>query len=146
MREPRALEAPVRMSGEVVKGFGRGSKVLGIPTANLPHDALKQLPRSFETGIYFGWATVDGVGPYKMVTSVGWNPQFANTSMTVEPHLLHSFPDDFYGSSIKIVIVGHLRAEAKFESLESLIDEIHLDISSAGELLDCEPYSFLRSA
>ena len=29
------LPAPLRLKGEVVRGFGRGSKVLGIPTANL---------------------------------------------------------------------------------------------------------------
>jgi hypothetical protein len=39
--------------------------------ANLPAEALEQLPSSFESGIYFGWATVDGAGPYKMVASVG---------------------------------------------------------------------------
>jgi hypothetical protein len=40
-------------------------------TANLPSEALEQLPSSFESGIYLGWATVDGSGPYKMVASVG---------------------------------------------------------------------------
>lgn len=31
-----ALPRPVEMSGEVVKGFGRGSKMLGIPTGGRP--------------------------------------------------------------------------------------------------------------
>ena len=35
------LDPPVRMGGPVVKGFGRGSKVLGIPTANLDVTPLK---------------------------------------------------------------------------------------------------------
>ena len=56
----RALAAPVRMRGEVVRGFGRGSKTLGIPTANLAAEApgvaaaLEGLP----TGVYFGFASV----------------------------------------------------------------------------------------
>jgi len=34
------LEAPypLQMEGKVIHGFGRGSKELGIPTANLPVD------------------------------------------------------------------------------------------------------------
>ena len=58
--ELRALPSPVRMRGEVVRGFGRGSKTLGIPTANLAAEApgvaaaLEGLP----TGVYFGWASV----------------------------------------------------------------------------------------
>jgi hypothetical protein len=32
-----ALPRPVEMSGEVVKGFGRGSKMLGIPTGEEAH-------------------------------------------------------------------------------------------------------------
>ena len=51
-------------------------------------------------------------GPYKMVTSVGWNPFFDNKTMTVEPHLLHAFPADFYGSEIRIVITGEARLAA----------------------------------
>jgi len=30
--------------------------------ANLPQQALQQLPADFATGIYFGWASVDGAG------------------------------------------------------------------------------------
>jgi len=41
-----------------------------------------------------------------MVTSVGWNPFFDNKTKTVEPHLLHEFPADFYGSEIRIIITG----------------------------------------
>jgi len=33
-----------------------------ILTANLPQESLAQLPADFQTGIYFGWASVDGAG------------------------------------------------------------------------------------
>eukprot|EP00802_Teleaulax_amphioxeia_P031095 Tamp_34104.p1 GENE.Tamp_34104~~Tamp_34104.p1 ORF type:complete len:198 (-),score=25.25 Tamp_34104:21-566(-) len=140
LRQVRALDPPVCLHGPVVKGFGRGSKTLGIPTANLPQDALAQLPADFAAGIYFGWASVDGAGPYKMVTSVGWNPFFDNKTMTVEPHLLHAFPADFYGSEIRIVITGYLRPEANFSSLEALIDAINLDIVSSRDALQLAPH------
>ncbi len=61
------------MKGAVVKGFGRGSKELGIPTANLDADALGSSLDGVEPGVYFGWASV-GLGKevYKMVMSIGW--------------------------------------------------------------------------
>mmetsp|Transcript_10956 Transcript_10956/g.17222 ORF Transcript_10956/g.17222 Transcript_10956/m.17222 type:complete len:206 (+) Transcript_10956:1-618(+) len=134
---PRAkpLDSPVFMEGEVVKGFGRGSKVLGIPTANLPQHSLHQLPGDFSTGIYFGWATVNGQGPYAMVTSVGWNPYFSNKVKTVEPHLLHEFPEDFYGAQIRLVITGYLRDELNFDSLDALIAAIQADIQMTKKCL-----------
>ena len=48
------------MGGPVVKGFGRGSKVLGIPTANLDVSPLKFESDSLAPGIYFGWAGLKG--------------------------------------------------------------------------------------
>jgi len=74
--------------------------------ANLPQEALEQLPAQFEAGIYFGWASIDGAGPYKMVASVGWNPFYDNKTRTVEPHLLHEFARDFYGAEIRLVMTG----------------------------------------
>ncbi|KAJ8036616.1 Riboflavin kinase [Holothuria leucospilota] len=50
---------PYFTKGKVVKGFGRGSKELGIPTANFPEEVVAKLPASFSTGVYFGWAKVD---------------------------------------------------------------------------------------
>lgn len=61
------------MIGPVVRGFGRGSKQLGIPTANLDAEAQGGIVSDLAAGIYFGWASV-GTSPevYKMVTSIGW--------------------------------------------------------------------------
>lgn len=35
------MHPPWRLVGKVVKGFGRGSKELGIPTANLDNSAMQ---------------------------------------------------------------------------------------------------------
>ena len=32
----------------------------------------------WESGVYYGWARVEQGPVYKMVMSVGWNPQFQN--------------------------------------------------------------------
>ncbi|KAI1148445.1 hypothetical protein F4825DRAFT_464878 [Nemania diffusa] len=50
---------PLRMEGAVISGFGRGSKELGIPTANLPVDAAATpWISSARSGVYFGWASL----------------------------------------------------------------------------------------
>lgn len=49
---------PFFCRGQVVRGFGRGSKQLGIPTANFPEQVVDNLPADVSTGIYYGWASV----------------------------------------------------------------------------------------
>ena len=44
--------APLFMEGEVVKGFGRGSKELGIPTANFNEQVVAKLPQEFEKRLH----------------------------------------------------------------------------------------------
>jgi|AntAceMinimDraft_1070359.scaffolds.fasta_scaffold29429_2 riboflavin kinase len=72
--------------------------MLGIPTANLDVTPLRIESDSLAPGIYFGWAGLRGAqaGVFGMVMSIGWNPFFHNASKTIEPWLLHDFPEDFY--------------------------------------------------
>jgi FAD synthase len=173
----------VRLRGTVVKGFGRGSKELGVPTANLDPEALGSSLDGVQPGVYFGWASVGASGEvYKMVMSIGWcvcrargrrgrvathhrlsdtrrlattlshavplhpstpfptrrNPFYGNKSKTVEPHLLHSFPEDFYGQELRLCVTGYLRPELNFTSLDALIAAIRSDIDTAREELDAE--------
>ncbi|ELT90094.1 hypothetical protein CAPTEDRAFT_89069 [Capitella teleta] len=74
---------PYFAQGKVIKGFGRGSKELGIPTANFPDTVVDQLPEAFEAGIYYGWASIDGEAVHRMVMSVGWNPFYHNSKKTM---------------------------------------------------------------
>ncbi|KAH8369471.1 hypothetical protein KR009_011989 [Drosophila setifemur] len=129
-------QLPVYVGGEIVRGFGRGSKELGIPTANFPLDVVKSLPESLPTGAYYGWASVDNGPVHKMVLSIGWNPFYNNKEKSVETHMLHDFNRDLYGQILKICIVGYLRPERSFDSLESLIQAIQADITQAKVLLD----------
>ncbi|KAG6304152.1 riboflavin kinase [Claviceps aff. purpurea] len=50
------------MEGKVIAGFGRGSKELGIPTANLPVDST-QTPwiDAISSGVYFGYASLQTI-------------------------------------------------------------------------------------
>jgi riboflavin kinase len=66
---------------------------------------------------------------------------------TVEPHLLHKFESDFYGSKLKYLIVGYLRPEKDFPSLDALVEAIQNDISQSDTWLEtAEGKAFLKDA
>ncbi|CAL5411153.1 unnamed protein product [Camellia sinensis] len=132
---------PWYFGGPVVKGFGRGSKVLGIPTANLSTKGYSTVLSEHPSGVYFGWAGLSTRGVYKMVMSIGWNPYFSNAEKTMEPWLLYDFDEDFYGEELRLAIVGYIRPEANFPSLESLIERIHEDRRIAETALELPLYS-----
>ena len=52
----KASHLPLFIRGTVVKGFGRGSKELGCPTANFSEAVVDKLPKDLPNGIYFGLA------------------------------------------------------------------------------------------
>ncbi|KAG5313095.1 RIFK kinase, partial [Pseudoatta argentina] len=126
---------PYFVSGTIIKGFGRGSKALGIPTANLSESVIDALPKDLSTGIYYGWASLHGK-VYKMVVSIGWNPYYKNEKKSMEVHLLHKFQRDLYGEELKIIIGGYIRPEKDFSSLDELVTEIKNDIAIAERQLE----------
>ncbi|RZC03627.1 bifunctional riboflavin kinase/FMN phosphatase isoform X1 [Glycine max] len=162
---------PWYIGGPVVKGFGRGSKVLGIPTANLSTEGYSDLLSEYPAGVYFGWAGLSARGVFKMVMSIGWNPYFNNKEKAIvsallytssynylpmnfhiiyaflfqEPWLLHDFNEDFYGEELRLVIVGYIRPEVNFSSLESLVAKIHEDRRVAERALDLPLYSSFKN-
>lgn len=127
---------PFFASGPIISGFGRGSKQLGIPTANYPDKVVDSLPPDLKTGIYFGWAQVDSGPVYKMVMSIGWNPFFKNMKKSMETHILHKFDSDLYGCNLKTCLLGYLREEKDFSSIEELIKQIQSDVETAAKKLD----------
>lgn len=127
---------PYFCRGQVVRGFGRGSKQLGISTANFPEQVVDNLPADISTGIYYGWASVGGGDVHKMVVSIGWNPYYKNLKKSMETHIMHTFKEDFYGEILNVAIVGYLRPEKNFDSLEALISAIQGDIEEAKKRLD----------
>ncbi|VDM31404.1 unnamed protein product [Hydatigera taeniaeformis] len=138
------IQCIFKTSGTVVAGFGRGSRELGIPTANLDDTVIENLPSLMSTGVYAGWAQVGNGDVHKMVMSLGWNPFYKNEKKSLEVHILHTFSEDFYGKLLTIVVLRYLRPELDFESIDDLIRTIHEDISMAEEILDspeCRCYS-----
>lgn len=51
--------------------------------ANYSSEVVDTLPNDMETGIYYGFANVDGGPVYKMVMSIGWNPFYKNVKKSM---------------------------------------------------------------
>nr|XP_044999432.1 riboflavin kinase-like [Jaculus jaculus] len=135
---------PYFCRGQVVRGLGRGSKQLGIPTANFPEQVVDSLPADVSTGIYYGWASVGSGDVHKMVVSIGWNPYYKNVKTSMETHIIHTFKEDFHGEVLNVAIVGYLRPEKNFDSLEALISAIQADIEEAKKRLDLPDDNFFQ--
>jgi len=142
---------PLRLQSIVVRGFGRGSSDLGIPTANLDRSncQAKSVPlginpslENLHTGIYWGYGRIGNDQVYTAAISIGYNPTYGNSEKTVEPHLIAPESDprrhcsscgetvlqEFYDQPIRLSVVEYLRPELPFEGLDSLISAIKNDI------------------
>ena len=126
---------------------------LGIPTANIPISGLSVGGNEdVASGVYYGWAglspspaTGDSPAVYPMVMSIGWNPFYKNTVRSVEVHIMHDFSQDFYGSHMNLVILGFIRPEYDYVSLESLVEDIRTDIQVAKDSLAREAYASFKT-
>lgn len=135
MASPTDGGVPYYLTGPVIHGFNRGGKLLGFPTANIPISSCPQID-SAELGVYFGWGQVESGEVLEIVMCVGWNPQFADLKQkAVEVHFLHTFAEDFYGQTVRVIALGYIRNEKKFESLDALIAEIKNDVRIGQERL-----------
>ncbi|RKP01039.1 hypothetical protein CXG81DRAFT_5322, partial [Caulochytrium protostelioides] len=135
---------PVYLQGAVSAGFGRGSKDLGIPTANLPEDVAQAMAADLQTGIYYGWASVSTTEVWPMVMSYGWNPYYKNQKRSAEVHIIHQFDDDFYGEILRVAVCGYIRDERDYEGLDELIQDIRMDMYVAQQSLARPVYTALK--
>uniref|UniRef100_K7G6Y5 Riboflavin kinase n=1 Tax=Pelodiscus sinensis TaxID=13735 RepID=K7G6Y5_PELSI len=112
--------------------------------ANFSEQVVESFPSDISTGIYYGWACVGNGDVHKMVLSIGWNPYYKNVKKSVETHIIHIFKEDFYGEILSIVIVGYIRPEKNFDSLDALISAIQDDIEEAKRKLDLPEHLKLK--
>ncbi len=139
----------MRFRGPVTSGYGRGGKKLGFPTANLEPALFRKALQTVPTGVYFGWAVIEGRNVcHKAVVNVGLSPTFEgaeNSEKIVEAHLLLEQPiDDFYGETMRLQLHGFLRPETKFDSFPALVAQITADAKEAKDALDLRPYVTLK--
>ncbi len=111
------------VSGTVVRGRHLGTS-MGIPTANIvPHGEIVLPPQ----GVYATRTHLGGKA-YLSVTNIGTNPTVAEgNAVTIETNIF-GFEGDAYGEDIKVEFLEMLRGEKKFDSLNSLTDQIRADM------------------
>jgi len=128
----RLLGRPYTMSGRVRSGRRLG-RDLGYPTANI---ALHRL-RSPVSGILV--VAVDGVrpdGPASGVASLGTRPTVeAGGEVLLEVFLL-DHEGDLYGRHLDVAFLHYLRAEERFDDLETLRERIARDVEQACQWLE----------
>jgi riboflavin kinase / FMN adenylyltransferase len=114
--------------GMVRKGDGRGRQI-GFPTANLELQ-LRKLPK---VGVYVTETEWRGK-KYPSITNVGRNPTFkgdgTDLPVVVETNIFN-FDADIYGETIAVHFHKYLRPEQKFAGIQSLVEQIKLDVQTA---------------
>ncbi len=123
------LGRPPLLVGEVIHGFGRGSKKLGFATANLRVEGVL-LPKP---GIYAVWAVYEGRRS-PGVANLGWNPTFQDNKFSIEVHILN-FDKEIYGQTLRVEFVERQRDEVTFQGPEELITQIKKDVEQAKKIL-----------
>ena len=113
------------LSGLVVKGKKLGSKI-GFPTANLQLNNDLYLPKF---GVYEISCKVNG-NLFKGILNIGITPTVLNSKkLKIEAHLFN-FNENIYDKNIVIQLKKFIREEIKFNSVDDLIKQINIDISS----------------
>lgn len=125
------LGRPYALSGPVIHGDGRGRRI-NIPTANIHYPESKLLPAN---GIYACRARL-GADLFAAAVNIGFNPTFTPDKRTanVEAHIL-DFDRDLYGEQVTLEFIARLRDEAKFDSVDALLAQIHADIEKTRKIL-----------
>lgn len=105
--------------------------------ANIEAAVLGVTVAALENGVYFGWARVGSRRRiHGAVVNIGYNPTFDDVkARVVEAHLLSDFAQPFYNQRIRLVLVGFLRKERKFDSFAELVRNIKNDIVTAVMML-----------
>ncbi len=124
------LNAPYQLTGKVIKGEGRGSK-LGFPTANMKLPPEKVVPRR---GVYIV-RVYENVRTFRGICNIGCKPTFQGEDILAETYILDEALPDLYQKEITISIHKFLRPEQKFVNAKQLRQQIALDIEKAKELL-----------
>ena len=129
----RLLGRPYRVSAPIIHGPKLG-RTIGVPTANMALEPANRLAY----GIYAVRAEVGGQW-HDGVASWGVRPTVDNGASRLETFLF-DFSGDIYDRKMTVAFVGHIRPEAKFDSLEALKIAIADDMRRARQILAANPF------
>ena len=119
------LNRKYELSGLVVKGLKLGSKI-GFPTANLKLHYDLYLPKF---GVYGISCKIDNK-LYEGILNIGITPTVIDRiKPKIEAHIFN-FDKNIYNQHLDIQINQFIRDEIKFKSIDELIKQINIDIST----------------
>lgn len=125
----RLLTRPFAIRGVVQHGDKLG-RTIGFPTANLPLGSYLR-PRY---GIYAVTGRMPGGRVVQGAANIGIRPTFDPPKELLEPYFF-DWSGDLYGQEIEVAFHHFLRPEAKFDSLDALVEQMNRDCDEARRLL-----------
>jgi dephospho-CoA kinase len=141
-RAAKLFGKPYFIEGTVIRGSGRGEKLLHTPTANISFKGY-----SPKEGVYAVKVTPSpvhrflsasgGQAPsriYKGAANIGKNPTFGVSELRVEVHIFN-FSGNLLGKKLKVHFIKRIRDEKKFPNPKALEVQIKKDVKRAKEIL-----------
>ena len=139
----KLLGTPYSIEGRVIKGAGRGGRLLHIPTANI--SVQKGTP--LKEGVYAVKVIVPPTHPspargegkkggniFEGVANIGKNPTFGIMPVSYEVHIF-DFSGNLLGKKLRVDFIKRIRDEKKFPNVKALELQIKRDIKKAKEIL-----------
>lgn len=127
-RTEALLGHPYRVTGRIRRGLQLGRK-LDMATANISIRKRLAIP----LGVYAVRARCEGQS-WNGVASLGIRPTLGLTQCLLETHLFDAQPD-LYGRLLEVEFRHFLRPELRFDSLDTLKQQMHDDAADARRLL-----------
>lgn len=126
------LGRPYSITSRVVGG-NRLGRTMGFPTANLELTGKEAIPRP---GVYAGIVkTLDDGRKYPAMINVGTRPTLMRgDDLVIEAHLI-DWKGDLYGKEITVRFLKKLRDEKKFDSIDTLRQQLEKDRDMVKEII-----------
>lgn len=123
------LGRPYSVHARVVRGAGRGARLLDTPTANI-ETPVELMPREgvYAVKVKLDDRILDGVA------NIGRTPTFGGSDVSYEVHLFH-FSGDLLGRELRVYFIDRIRSERTFPDPASLKAQIEKDIETARLIL-----------
>ena len=119
------------VDGIVEHGEKRGRE-LGFPTANMTLPIGLIHPRH---GIYAVRARIEGEDIWRDgVANFGRTPTTGLRDPLFET-MIFDWDGDIYGQKLEVAVIAFLRPEAKFDSLDEMVVQMHKDVEQARDVL-----------
>lgn len=104
------------------------ARSLGFPTVNQRVPDKLLVPKH---GVYVSRISIEGIKKkFYGITNVGERPTVDTEGLFVETYIF-DFSGDIYGKYAKIEFLHFIREETKFDSIETLTQQVNKDIKSA---------------